>query len=112
MEVKSTGLGDELDVGLRESGMTPGLLTRTKCLVLLFVDAGDKGKEPYLVGKKKIKLSSEHIRMWCQDVYEAFKWRCHISSCIYTWNMEERLGWGYKYGQHWHIGGNWNCGSQ
>lgn len=84
LEVKSTGLDDELDVGLRESGMTPGLLTRTKCLVVLFVNARDKGKEPSLVRKKKIKLSSEHIRLWCQDVCEAFKWRCHISSCVYT----------------------------
>lgn len=59
--------------------MTPGLLADTRCPVVGFVKVGNKEKEPCLVGRKKIKVSSEHTRLRCQSVYETFKWSCHTA---------------------------------
>lgn len=72
--------------------MTPGLLTGTRCMVVVFVKVGNKETYQCLVGRKKIKLSSKQIRLRCQSVYETFKWRRHISSCIYTPGTGRR-GW-------------------
>lgn len=66
--------------------MISGLLMGTRCLVVVFVEAGNKEKEPCLVRRKKIKLGSEHInRLRYQSVYETSKWRCLISSCMYIY---------------------------
>lgn len=42
-------------------GMTPEILTGTNCLVMVFVEVGNKGKELYLVGRRKIMLGSECV---------------------------------------------------
>lgn len=65
--------------------MIPGLLTGTGCLVVVFVEAGNKEKEPCLVRRKKIKLGSEHNRLRYQSVSETSKWRHLISSCVYIY---------------------------
>lgn len=53
--------------------MIPGLLTGSKCLVVVFVEVGNKEKESCLVQRKKIKLSSEHVRLRYQGDCETFK---------------------------------------
>lgn len=45
----------------QEMGTTPEILTGTNCLVMVFVEVGNKGKELYLVRRRKIMLGSECV---------------------------------------------------
>ena len=52
---KITGLVDGLDMGIEEtgSGDTPEILTGTRCLVVVFVEVGNKVKEYICSGGRK-----------------------------------------------------------
>lgn len=45
----------------QEMGVTPEILTGTNRLVMAFMKAGNKGKELYLLRRRKIMLGSECV---------------------------------------------------